>query len=154
VTWAKETVNVTLEIVARTGRGFVVQAKRQIVERTLAWIGRFGDGTNLRGIRSFDASGGDDEDRVTGDRDEGADVVRVRGDDAITRVGYRDDSSADRIATADASQKCAGFLSETTMDSRTSTPWSRRASGACRADPSRQTCARTAPFVRRSMLSC
>lgn len=40
VDWAQEVLGVTLEIVKRTGEGFVVQAKRWIVERTIAWICR------------------------------------------------------------------------------------------------------------------
>lgn len=40
IAWAKETLGVTLEIVQRTAKRFVVQAKRWIVERTIAWIGR------------------------------------------------------------------------------------------------------------------
>jgi putative transposase len=49
VDWAKEALGVTLEIVKRTGDGFVVQAKRWIVERTIAWIGR-----NRRMARDFE----------------------------------------------------------------------------------------------------
>lgn len=42
VAWAKEILGVTLQIVKRlTGEpGFVIQAKRWIVERTIAWICR------------------------------------------------------------------------------------------------------------------
>lgn len=40
VAWAKEALGVTLEIVQRAAGGFVLQAKRWIVERTIAWIGR------------------------------------------------------------------------------------------------------------------
>jgi putative transposase len=40
VSWAQEQLGVTIEIVKRLGDGFVVQAKRWIVERTLAWMGR------------------------------------------------------------------------------------------------------------------
>jgi len=40
VDWVHEHLGVTLEIVRRTGTGFTVQAKRWIVERTIAWIGR------------------------------------------------------------------------------------------------------------------
>ena len=42
VRWAKEVLGVTLEIVKRVpdAPGFVLQAKRWIVERTIAWICR------------------------------------------------------------------------------------------------------------------
>lgn len=40
VAWAKEALGATLEIVQRAAGEFVVQAKRWIVERTIAWIGR------------------------------------------------------------------------------------------------------------------
>ena len=49
VEWAKDVLGVTVEIVKRTGTGFVVQAKRWIVERTIAWIGR-----NRRMARDFE----------------------------------------------------------------------------------------------------
>lgn len=40
VEWARERLGVTVEIVKRLGDGFIVQAKRWIVERTIAWICR------------------------------------------------------------------------------------------------------------------
>jgi len=50
VDWAREHLGVTLEIVKRTAAGFTVQAKRWIVERTIAWIGR-----SRRMARDFEA---------------------------------------------------------------------------------------------------
>lgn len=49
VAWAHEELGVTIDIVKRLGDGFVVQAKRWIVERTIAWIGR-----NRRMARDFE----------------------------------------------------------------------------------------------------
>lgn len=49
VAWAREQLGVTIAIVKRKGEGFVVQAKRWIVERTIAWIGR-----NRRMARDFE----------------------------------------------------------------------------------------------------
>lgn len=49
VDWVRDTLGMTLEIVKRTTDGFVVQAKRWIVERTIAWIGR-----NRRLARDFE----------------------------------------------------------------------------------------------------
>lgn len=49
VDWVRAHLGVTLEIVARTGAGFTLQAKRWIVERTIAWIGR-----NRRMARDFE----------------------------------------------------------------------------------------------------
>ena len=42
VQWAQEALGITVQIVRRLAdaTGFVVQAKRWIVERTIAWIGR------------------------------------------------------------------------------------------------------------------
>ena len=50
VDWVHEHLGVTLEIVRRTGTGFTVQAKRWIVERTIARIGR-----SRRMARDFEA---------------------------------------------------------------------------------------------------
>ena len=40
IDWAREQLGVTLEVVGHTGRGFVLEAKRWIVERTISWLGK------------------------------------------------------------------------------------------------------------------
>lgn len=43
ITWAKETLGITLEVVRRSDdlKGFVVLPRRWVVERTFAWLGRY-----------------------------------------------------------------------------------------------------------------
>ena len=41
VTWVKQSLKRVLEIVKKTGEGFVVLPKRWIVERTFAWLGKY-----------------------------------------------------------------------------------------------------------------
>ncbi len=41
IEWAKRLLGMTLQIVRRTDKGFVVLPRRWVVERTFAWLGKY-----------------------------------------------------------------------------------------------------------------
>lgn len=41
IEWAKRVLGMTLQIVRRTDKGFVVLPRRWVVERTFAWLGKY-----------------------------------------------------------------------------------------------------------------